>query len=102
VTNAPARRGAAGVQAVAVDGGLLVQPDRAVIDHHLGREPASMGRDLGNRDERSHVDHLGAHEHEDGPTLAADLGQPHLAPSHSPDQASASCQNGSIVSGRRS
>jgi len=50
----------------------------------------------------ANVDHLRSRQHQDGPCLAADLGQPDLASRQSSLQASASFQNGSGRSGRRS
>jgi len=96
------RRPSDRVKPVAVDHRTLIKSGLVLIDVDLGCEAADRCRDLRDGDEVANVDHLRSRPHQDGPCLAADLGRPDLASRQSSLQASASFQNGSGRSGRRS
>ena len=90
------------MEPVAVDGRFSVESVFSVVDRHLGCQTTHRACDLGDRDQCSDFEDFVACENQHRSPFSSDLGKPDLSSVHSSPQASASFQNWSGRSGRRS
>lgn len=95
------RRASHSVKAIAIDCRLTRQTDSGTVDQNLRMQPAKGCRDLSHRHQFADINDFGSSQDQHWTSLAARLGPPNLATSHSLPHASASSQKSSGASGTR-
>jgi hypothetical protein len=77
---------------IAVRDRFVFEADREMVESDLCCKAARRSTDFRNCHEGSHIKHFCPREHQNGPSFAAHLGQPHLASIHSAPEVSASAR----------